>query len=146
MSLKDRLKADLLDARKAKNEAARNVLSVVLGDIQTEESTHQALSDEQIEAKLRKLAENNQQVLDANPSAANSELLRAEIAVLNTYLPKYMTAGEIKEFIIARPELAEAVDATKEGQAIGLILKALKQADLKALGTDVKAAVGLMRT
>jgi uncharacterized protein YqeY len=145
MTLKDRLKADLLQARKTKNEAARNVLSVVLGDIQTEESTHASLSDEQIEAKLRKLAENNQQVIDANPAAANSDLLRAEIAVLNTYLPKYMTAGEINDFVAAQPELAAAVRATKEGQAIGLILKALKAADLKALGTDVKTAVGLIR-
>ena len=76
MSLKDRLKADLLQARKDKNEAARNVLAVVLGDVQTEESTRAALSDAQIEAKLRKLAENNQQVIDANPTAAKVELLR----------------------------------------------------------------------
>ncbi len=40
MSLKDRIKADLLVARKARNEAARNVLSVVLGDIQTDLVIH----------------------------------------------------------------------------------------------------------
>jgi uncharacterized protein len=146
MSLKDRIKTDLLVARKARNEAARNVLSVVLGDIQTEESTHASLSDGQIEAKLRKLAENNQQVIDASPTSANSELLRAEIAVLNAYLPKYLTAAEIKDFISARPELLEAVKATKEGQAIGLVVKALKQTDSKVLGSDVKQAVGLLRS
>ncbi len=146
MSLKDRIKADLLVARKARNEAARNVLSVVLGDIQTEESTHASLSDEQIEAKLRKLAEANQQVIDADPASAKTEALREEIAVLNTYLPKYMTAAEIQQFIAARPELLAAVRAAKEGQAIGLVVKALKQTDSKVLGSDVKDAVSLVRS
>lgn len=146
MSLKDRIKADLLQARKAKNEAARNVLSVVLGDIQTEEATHASLSDEEIEAKLRKLSENNQQIIDANPASSNSEMLRDEIAVLNSYLPKYMTADAIKTFISDRPELLEAVKSTKEGQAIGLVVKALKQTDFKVLGSDVKEAVGLVRS
>ncbi len=145
MSLKDRIKSDLLQARKTKNLAARNVLSVILGDIQTEEATHSSLTDEQIEARLRKMADSNREVIDANPSAANVDTLRAEIAVLNSYLPKYLTAQEIQEFVVARPELREAVTAAKEGQAIGLVVKALKQTDFKALGNDVKEAVALAR-
>ncbi len=145
MSLKERLKRDLLQARKDKNEAARNVLAVVLGDIQTEESTHAALSDDQIEAKLRKLAENNQQVIDASPAAPKAELLRAENAVLANYLPKYLSVDEIRSFITGRPELETAVRGASEGQAVGLVIKALKQTDSKVLGSDVKAAVGQLR-
>ena len=141
MSLKDRLRADLLEARKTKNQGARNVLTVILGDIQTAEANHGAISDEQIEAKLRKLAENNQEVIGANPAAPNVETLRDEIKVVNSYLPKSMSADEIQQFIAAQPGLVEAVKATKEGQAIGLVMKALKGADLKALGGDVKEAV-----
>jgi uncharacterized protein len=141
MSLKERLRADLLEARKAKNQAARNVLTVILGDIQTAESTHAALSDDQIEAKLRKLAENNQEVINANPASPNAETLREEIKVVSSYLPKSMSADEIRQFVAAQPGLVESIRAAKEGQAIGLVMKALKQADFKALGSDVKEAV-----
>ncbi len=69
----------------------------------------------------------------------------AEIAALEQYLPKYLAVEDIRAFIAGRPELAAAVRGGNEGQAVGQVIKALKQADAKALGSDVKAAVSLVR-
>lgn len=143
MSLKEKIRSNLLEARKANNTPAKNILTVLLGDIQTQESTGSVLTDEQIEAKIRKLIESNKETIAIKPSIALSD----ENSVLESFLPKYLTQEEVERFIRSNSDLFELVkNSEKEGPAIGLVNKSLKENAAKYLGGTVKDAVLAIRS
>jgi uncharacterized protein YqeY len=145
MSLIDVLRAKLLEARKARSEAQKNVLTVVLGDISTFEANHgKAPADEEVEKTIRKLILANTETMGHKEKRGDDvTTLKEETAFLESLLPKTLSVAEIKE------QLADVLPAIRsaknDGQATGAAMKHLKGKNLKVLGDVVAAAVKELR-
>ena len=146
-SLKDRLHADLTAAMKARDEVATSTLRMVraaitnaevAGDAAVELSDDQAMAVLQSEAKKR--AE-SAQVYEENGRTDSADRERAELAVIERYLPAAMDDDELAA--IVDEEIARAATAGAEGgKAMGLVIKAVRErAGSSADGARVAALV-----
>jgi uncharacterized protein YqeY len=92
MTLKERVNADYLKAFKEKNTVAKNLLSVVKGEIQTIEKNKgiASLSDEDVIKILNKIAKSLKETINAG-----SEQAKIELEIVESYLPKQMSKEEI---------------------------------------------------
>ena len=92
MTLKERVNADYLKAFKEKNTVAKNLLSVVKGEIQTIEKNpgSASLSDEDVIKILNKVAKSLKETINAG-----SEQAKVELEIVESYLPKQMSKEEI---------------------------------------------------
>jgi uncharacterized protein YqeY len=97
MILKERINADYMSAFKNKNTIAKNLLSVIKGEIQTIEKNTgtENLSDEEVIKILNKTKKS----LDETISKFFSDQVNEEISILESYLPKQMSEHEIVEKI-----------------------------------------------
>lgn len=129
MILKEKINADYIKAFKEKNTVAKNLLSVVKGEIQTvEKNTGSAnLSDEEVIKILNKTVKS---LKECNDEESNLQLVIAE-----GYLPKQMTREEIKQLVGG----LVATGITN----IGAIMKefATRQADKKVVSEVIKELV-----
>lgn len=140
----EQLKNRIAAAMKAKDSVARDVLRLALGEIQTAEARKNApLGDEEASAALKKLIKSNEETLGLSGEGERADTLRREIAVLKELLPKELTAAEI---VAALENERDAIRAAKtDGQATGIAMKALKAAGASVSGTEVGAAVKMLR-
>jgi uncharacterized protein YqeY len=127
MTLKERITADYMTAFKAKDTIAKNLLSVIKGEIQTIEKNTgvESMSDEDV----LKIIAKTKKSLDETNSKFPSDQTSAELAIVEAYLPKQMSETEI-ELIIK--QLIE-----KGASSIGDIMKsfAALPADKKAVSS-----------
>ena len=82
-----------MSAFKAKNTIAKNLLSVIKGEIQTIEKNTgvETLSDEDVTKILNKTVKSLKETNASFPSAQTAE----ELLIVESYLPKQMTETEI---------------------------------------------------
>lgn len=92
MTLKERVNTDYLKALKEKNTVAKNLLSVVKGEIQTIEKNtgSSSLSDEEVTKILNKTAKSLKEIINAG-----GEQAKIELEIIESYLPKQMSKEEI---------------------------------------------------
>jgi len=93
MELKKKINADYLVAFKSKNVIAKNVLSVVKGEIQTiEKNTGSSnLSDEEVIKILNKTAKSLKETI----SLSGDQKSIQELEIVESYLPTQMSDEEI---------------------------------------------------
>lgn len=132
-----KIKGDIRQAMIAKNEVVRNVLRVVVGEV--ERRLDATGSDEEVTKVIRKLIEGNNESI----RHFDNEALRMENFVLQGYLPTMLTVDEITKV------LTENVDKIKgaknEGQAVGAAMGIFKAAGSAVDGKDVKLVVQQIR-
>ena len=94
MTLKERINADYMTAFKAKDTTAKNLLSVIKGEIQTIEKNTgvESMSDEDV----LKIIAKTKKSLDETNSKFPSDQTSAELAIVEAYLPKQMSESEIE--------------------------------------------------
>jgi hypothetical protein len=101
--IKEQINADYMTAFKAKNTVAKNLLSVVKGEIQTIEKNTgvENMSDEDVLKILTKTAKSlNETIKSLAPIDGKGEDIVqacAELAIIECYLPKQMSKEEITE-------------------------------------------------
>ena len=97
MSLKATINADYIKAFKEKNALGKSLLSTLKGEIQTAEKNQvvENLSDEEVNKILNKFAKN----LRENIKLAGDEKSKAELVVIESYLPTNLSAEEIQSKI-----------------------------------------------
>ena len=123
MSALAQIKADAIEARKAKSLKAK-VLVTLLGEIETKTKTlpsDKNMTDADIVAIVRKFlkgVDETLKLLDVNKAPDAVAYAKSERAALEVYLPKQMTEAEIEEFVRMK---------ASEGANIGQIMGALKQ-------------------
>jgi uncharacterized protein YqeY len=130
MSLKERLRADLTAAMKARDELRASTLRMALTAVTTEEvagKRARTLSDEEVLAVLGREAKKRREAADAYAGAGRPELAEreeAEGAVLAGYLPEPLTDDELQALV------AEAIAETgAEGpRAMGAVMKVVQPA------------------
>jgi uncharacterized protein YqeY len=105
MGLKATLEADVKTAMLAKNEVVRDTLRLLLSEFKRiEVQDGGTLTPEIEQAVLMKAAKQRQQSIDEFDKAGRKDLSdkeRAELAVIQGYLPKSMTEAEAKAAVQA---------------------------------------------
>lgn len=142
-TLKKRIRQAMLE----RNELEKGVLRVALGDLQTEEARAGELSDADAERILRKMVKSNREThaaLAGQPDkAAELDVLEKELAILESLLPRTLTAQETETVLEAVRELL--CGAEKDGMATGLAMKHLKTTGAVVDGKVVAQVVTNMR-
>ena len=127
MTLKDRLRADLTTAMKARDELAASTIRMVLTAITTEEvagKSARVLSDDDVVKVLTREAKKRREAHQAYADAGRTELAareQAELGVIETYLPQQMTDAEIAAAVTA----AIAETGAAGPAAMGQVMKVL---------------------
>jgi len=144
MAILDQIKAQMFAAMKSGDVTVREILKVAMGEITTDAARPgRKGDDEETLGILKKLVKSNEESIEASQDEAQKTQLRAEIAVLNTYLPKSLGVAEI---VTALAPVTEAVKAAgNDGQATGVAMKHLKSLGAEVNGKDVSAAVRQLR-
>jgi uncharacterized protein len=144
MALLDEIKARMFKAMKAGNATEREILKVAMGEITTDAARPgKKGDDEEAQAILKKLVKSNEESIEASQDETQKAQLRAEIAVLNDFLPKSL---DVPEIVSALAPVADAVKAAgNDGQATGVAMKHLKSLGAVVNGKDVSAAVRQLR-
>lgn len=151
MTLKETIKADLTIAMKARDEMTTSTLRMVLSAITNAEvAGDQAvtLDDNQtiavLQSEAKKRAEAAQIYADAGRAEAATKE-KAELAVIERYLPAAMSDDELNAIIAEEVAKAKAAGA-EGGKAMGAVVKAVREragssADGSRIAAAVKAAI-----
>ena len=91
MKLREQISKDYMTAFKEKNTVAKNLLSVIKGEIQTtEKNVGSELSDEEVVKILAKNVKSLKEMVESG-----SEQASVELAIVEAYLPKQMSKEEV---------------------------------------------------
>lgn len=152
-ALKDQLQADLTRAMKARDELSASTLRMALTAVTNEEvSGKQArqLSDEEVIDVLGREAKKRREAAEAYDAAQRPELAereRAELTVLDAYLPQALGDEEVQAIVDAA--VAEVLaGGASGGAAMGAVMKLVQpqvrgRADGGVVASRVKAALGM---
>ncbi len=144
--LHEQIKAGIKEAMMAKDavklKAYRNMSAAFTYELGAKGKTPQdMLTDEEALAVITKLAKQRKDSIEQFTSGGREDLVAeeaAELAILETYLPKMMDKSEVEKIARAKKEELGINDATKKGMLMSALMKDLKG---KADGTTVKEVV-----
>lgn len=138
------IRARVAQAVREKDDVARDVLRLALGEVQMAEvRSGKPQGDDEVAAIVRKLVKSNEETLAAAADGPQAPALRREIEVLAALLPKGMSVDDL---VAALAPVAEAIRAAKnDGAATGVAMKHLKAAGGTFSGQDVGLAVKRVR-
>jgi len=117
MKLKEKINADYMTAFRAKNTTAKNLLSVIKGEIQTTEKNTgvENMSDEDVVKILKKTVKSLKETNTSFPSAQTAE----ELFIAESYLPKQMSEEEVK---VAVDEIIASMKTTLTAKEMGKVM------------------------
>lgn len=145
MSLQTTIKDSIKDAMKNKDMTRLGVLRGLSSAFTNElvnlgRTPQDELSDEEVITVITREAKRRKDSIDQYTSGGREDLAsdeKAELAVLQEFLPTLMSQDEIRP--IAEAKIAEmGADKSKVGMVVGAVMKDLKG---KADGNDVKSVV-----
>lgn len=135
MTIKEQLMADFKEAMKAKDDIAKNTISFARAAIkQYEVDNREELSDEGIVAVLAKQVKMRKDALADFEKAGRTDLAesyKAEIEILNKYLPEQLSEETVME-IVKATALDLGIEGGKQnmGKLMGPVMAKVKgQAD-----------------
>lgn len=150
-TLKDRLRADLTAAMKARDELRSGTLRMILTSVTNAEvagSVAKELTDDEIIGVLSSEAKKRREAAVAfeeggRPESAAKE--RAEASVIADYLPQQLTPEEIAQVVTAAVEQLGAAGAGPKamGKVMGAVQPQVKgRADGAAVAAEVRRQLG----
>lgn len=152
-SMKDRIQGDLTTAMKARDEVSSSTLRMVLTAITNEEvsgKSARVLTDEDVMTVLGREAKKRKEAAEAYDAAQRPELAareRAELAVIDGYLPEQLSEDEVRAIVDAAVAQVAATGASG-GAAMGQVMKIVQpqvkgKADGGQVAALVKSALGM---
>lgn len=145
--LLNRLKTDLTDAMKARDEVRTAALRMALTAVATEQTSGKVareLTDDEVVTVLGREVKKRREAADAFAAAGRDETAereRAEQAVLAAYLPAALTDAELDALVAAAVTAARESGATGPA-AMGVVMKTLQpQVKGRADGAEVAGRV-----
>ena len=150
MALQKTIDEDLITAMRAKDSARLGVLRMLKAALKNaaidKAGAEGELDDSEAIAVVRKQVKQRQDSIESFEKGGRAELAekeRAEIAVLNSYLPQAMNAEELKR--VVAETIAETGAASRA--QMSAVMKALQQkvagrADGKTLSGEVQRQLG----
>lgn len=149
MTLKEQLLADMKEAMKAKAEGktALSVIRIARAHIRQAEidAGHADFDDDQVVAILRKEMKQRRETLAEIENSGREDLIeetKAEMAVLQKYLPAELSEDEIRKVV---QETVEALSSEQRnlGSAMKAVMAKLKgKADGKVINRIVRETLG----
>jgi len=147
--LKDRLRADLNDAMRARDQVRMRTLRMALTSITTEEvagDRARDLSDEEIVTILTREARKRREAAEAFGAAGRSEQAAAERAegdVLADYLPAQLSDDEVAELVSAAVAETGATGMKSMGQVMKTVTpRVAGRADGARVAAEVRRRLG----
>ncbi|BAU40058.1 hypothetical protein [Ralstonia phage RSP15] len=99
MALLDTIKADRMAAMKEGDKIAKDILTTLIGEVETKSKQGKELADADIVALVKKFIDNNDETLklvkDDETKIETSNILIQENLVLGAYIPKQLSFDEI---------------------------------------------------
>jgi uncharacterized protein YqeY len=150
-ALKDRLRADLTAAMKARDEVRSSTLRMVLTAVTNAEvagKTARELSDDDVLTVLTSEGKKRREAATAFEDGGRSEMAakeRAEAAVIADYLPEPLTEAEIADLVSAAiTSTGAAADGMKAmGRVMGVVTPQVKgRADGGVVAAEVRRQLG----
>lgn len=146
MSLQLDIKAKIKDAMMAKDSVRLDVLRGMSAAFTNElvakgKKPQDELSDEEAQAVIVRLSKQRKDSIEQFGKANRPELVeeeKAQLAIIEEFLPKFMSAEEIRPLAEAKKVELGITDKAKSGQLTGMLMKDLKG---KADGGVVKEVV-----
>lgn len=143
----DKMRADLKEAIKARDDARKDILRVALGDVSMAENRKgqsSPLEDDQVAKILQKIIGGNSETLEhlADGDARRQVLLR-ENELLTGYLPKSLSEQEIRDLL--SPVADKIKEAKADGPAVGMAMGMIKKSGKTADGSLVSQVVKSIR-
>jgi uncharacterized protein len=145
MSLHTDLKAQMIEAMKAKDAIRLSVIRGLLSAFTNElvaksRKPDELLSDEEVLSVISRAVKQRKDSIEQFTKGARADLAeaeQAELLILNSWLPAQMSEDEIRAYVMAKIA-SEQPTKEKAGQFTGLVMRELKG---KADGALVKQAV-----
>jgi hypothetical protein len=123
-TLKEQLQADLTAAMRARDQVRAGSIRMALTAVTTEEvagKEHRELTDDDVLKVLTKEAKKRREAAEAYSGAGRSELAakeEAELAVLETYLPRQLGDDELEGIVREAVSASGATGMQQMGQAM----------------------------
>ncbi len=146
MTLQETIKSSLKEAMMAKDTVRTTVIKGLMSAFTNElvaigRTPQSVLEDEEVLTVIRRNVKQRKDAIEqftagGRPDLADSE--KAELAILETYLPAMMSKDDIRKIAEAKKAELGITDKSKLGMFVGTLMKELKG---KADGSDVKEVV-----
>ncbi|MCZ2846692.1 GatB/YqeY domain-containing protein [Modestobacter sp. VKM Ac-2978] len=147
--LKDRLRADLTTAMKGRDELRTATLRMVLSAVTAEEVSGKEareLSDEEVQAVLRREAKKRREAADAFAGAGRTdqaEREKAEEGVLATYLPAQLEDADLTALVADVITTTGAAGMKDMGKVMGAVQgRVAGRADGGRVAAEVRRQLG----
>lgn len=150
MTIHETIKAGIPEAMKARDEVRLRTLRSLTTAMTNEAVAKKMkptdfITDEDALAVLKRAANQRKDSIEQFDKAGRADLSepeKAELAVIESYLPAQMSREEIE--VVVKAKIAEMnADKSKAGQLTGAVMKELKG---RADGGDVKAIIDALFT
>jgi uncharacterized protein YqeY len=143
MTLKGQIQDDMKSAMKSGDKDRLKVVRLILAAIkQIEVDERKELDDAAVLAVLGKMVKQRRDSVDQFQAGGRDDLAaieKAEIAVLQQYLPEQLSAAKVDEIISQAIAASGAAGIRDMGKVMGLVkAKAAGRADMGAVGAAVK--------
>jgi len=144
--LHEQIKNKIKDAMMAKDTILLETLRAMVAGFTNElvaknRKPSEMLNDEEALAVITRLSKQRKDSIEQFKKGNREDLVRveeAQLAILETYLPKMMEKSEIEEIVKAKKYELSIDDVAKKGMLMSVVMKDLKG---KADGTLVKEVV-----
>lgn len=145
MTIHENIKKQIIDAMRAKDalklETLRGLTALFSNELIAKGSAENFIDDESALALIKRSVKQHKDSIEQFDKGGRKDLSdkeRAELVILEVFLPQMMSRDEIKKIAEAKIAAGGKPDAKKLGQFMGMLMKELKG---KADGADVKAVV-----
>ncbi len=146
MAIHENLKRSIPDALRARDEVRlrtlRSLVTAMTNEVVARKrKPDEFLTDEEAIAVIKRATNQRKDSIDQFEKAGRKDLAepeKAELALLETYLPVQMSREEITAFVRTKMAAHGVTSKADAGKFIGNLMKDLKG---KAEGSDVKAVV-----
>jgi len=132
MTLKEQILKDFMTAFKGKDMVTKNTLSMVKSEISNAEidlgEREDGLKDENILKVLKKMVKQRKDSIKQFEEGGNSEMAeneKAELEVLEKYLPEQMSAEDVEIKVKEIIEKVGATEASDLGKVMGVVMAEL---------------------
>lgn len=144
--MQDQIREQIKQAMLAKDTEKLNVLRGILSAFTNElvakgKTPQEKLTDEEALAVIRRLAKQRKDSIEQFEKGGRADLAeneKAELQILEKYLPQMMSKDEIRKIAEAKKAEMGVTDKSKMGVFMGAVMKDLKG---KADGADVKEVI-----
>ena len=129
MSRVDVVRAAMVEAMKAKDKARKDSLSMLLSALKNAEIDKRSpLTEEEADAVVKKEIKQTKETLEGSIKAGNNQertdLLAAQVEILESYLPKQVSGDELIALIEKTLTETGATSKKEMGKVMGALTKA----------------------